>query len=217
MKPIRVLLADDHDLFRAGVRSLLEKLSGVEVVGEAGTGREALRLIQALAPDVVLMDILMPELNGLDATARVAAQSPNTRVIILSMNAAEEYVLQALRAGAAGYLLKSVSPGELDLAIRAVTRGETFLSSAVSKHVIAAYTERVGGKVSSLERLTPRQREVLQLVAEGNTTKEIAKKLTISVKTVEMHRTRVMAALDIHDIAGLVRYAIRTGLISPTP
>jgi DNA-binding NarL/FixJ family response regulator len=163
------------------------------------------------------MDILMPELNGLDATARVAAQSPNTRVIILSMNAAEEYVLQALRAGAAGYLLKSVSPGELDLAIRAVTRGETFLSSAVSKHVIAAYTERVGGKVSSLERLTPRQREVLQLVAEGNTTKEIAKKLTISVKTVEMHRTRVMAALDIHDIAGLVRYAIRTGLISPTP
>jgi DNA-binding NarL/FixJ family response regulator len=215
VKPIRVLLADDHDLFRAGICSLLERVSGVEVVGEAGTGQEALRLIRAHPPDVVLMDIMMPDLNGLDATARVAAKFPSVRVIILSMNAAEEYVLQALRAGAAGYLLKNCSPAELELAIKAVGRGETFLSPGVSRHVIAGYTERVAGKTASLERLTPRQREVLQLVAEGNRTKEIAKKLDISVKTVEMHRTQLMATLDIHDIAGLVRYAIRSGLISP--
>jgi DNA-binding NarL/FixJ family response regulator len=215
MKPIRVLLADDHDLFRAGMRALLEKVAGVEVAGEAGTGREALRLIEARPPDVVLMDILMPELNGLDAAARVSARFPDVRVIILSMNAAEEYVLQALRAGAAGYLLKSVSPVELELAIKAVGRGETFLSSAVSRHVITAYTRRVGGGGSPLGRLTPRQREVLQLVAEGNTTKEIARRLGLSVKTVEMHRTQLMAALDIHDVPGLVRYAIRLGLITP--
>src|SRR5580704_2875286 len=151
MKPIRVLLADDHDLFRAGIRSLLEKVAGVEVVGEAGTGREALRLIQTQLPDVVLMDILMPELNGLDAAARVAAQFPDVRVIILSMNAAEEYVLQALRSGAAGYLLKNVSFVELELAIKAVGRGETFLSPAVSKYVMEAYIHRVGGQGSSLE------------------------------------------------------------------
>jgi DNA-binding NarL/FixJ family response regulator len=215
MKPIRVLLADDHDLFRAGIRSLLEKVAEVEVVGEAGTGREALRLIQAQPPDVVLMDILMPELNGLDAAARVAAKFPDVRVIILSMNAAEEYVLQALRAGAAGYLLKNVSLVELELAIKAVGRGETFLSPAVSKYVMEAYIHRVGGQGSSLERLTARQREVLQLVAEGNSTKEIARKLDLSVKTVEMHRTQLMAALDIHDVPGLVRYAIRVGLITP--
>jgi DNA-binding NarL/FixJ family response regulator len=215
VKPIRVLLADDHELFRAGIRSLLEKVTGVEIGGEAGTGREALRLIQSQPPDVVLMDIMMPELNGLDAAARVAAKFPNVRVIILSMNAAEEYVLQALRAGAAGYLLKNVRPVELELAIKAVARGETYLCSAVSKHVMEAYIQRVGGHGSSVERLTPRQREVLQLVVEGNSTKEIARKLELSIKTVEMHRTQLMATLDIHDVAGLVRYAIRVGLIAP--
>lgn len=214
MKPIRVLIADDHDLFRAGIRVLLAKLADVEVIGEAGTGREALSFIQSYLPDVVLMDILMPELNGLDAAARVAAQFPSVRVIMLSMNAAEEYVLQALRAGAAGYLLKNVSPGEVEMAIRAVGRGEIYLTSAVSKHVVDAYVERVGGQGRSSERLTPRQREVLQLVAEGNSTKEIARKLDLSVKTVEMHRTQLMSALDIHDVPGLVRYAIRVGLIS---
>ncbi len=188
MNPIRVLLADDHDLFRAGMRSLLEKVADVEVVGEAGTGREALTFIEAERPDVVLMDILMPELNGLDAAARVAAKFPEVHVIILSMNSAEEYVLHALRAGAAGYLLKNVTPVELELAIKAVGRGETFLSSAVSKHVMEAYLKRVCGKVSSLEGLSQRQREVLQLVTEGNSTKTIAKKLDLSVKTVEMHR-----------------------------
>ena len=208
-------MADDHDLFRAGIRSLLQALAGIEVVAEAGDGREALRLCQAHHPDVVLMDIMMPELNGLDAAARLAAISPSTRTIILSMNAHEEYVLQALRAGAAGYLLKNISPTEFEQAIRAVARGETYLSPAISKHVIAAYLQRVGGEGSSLERLTPRQREVLQLIAEGNTTKAIARKLGLGAKTVEMHRTQLMDALDIHDIAGLVRYAIRMGMITP--
>ncbi len=216
MKPIRVLLADDHDLVRAGVRALLQHLAGIEVVAEAGTGYEALRQCQTHRPDVVLMDIMMPELNGLDATARLAATSPDIRTIILSMNANEEYVLQALRAGAAGYLLKNISPSQLEQAIRAVARGETYLSPAVSKHVIAAYLQcNGGGEISSLERLSPRQREILQLIAEGNTTKEIARNLNLSAKTVEMHRTQLMAALDIHDIAGLVRYAIRMGLITP--
>ena len=214
MTPIRVLLADDHDLFRAGIRSLLGYVANVEVVGEAGTGREALRLIEANPPDVVLMDIWMPDLNGLDAAARMAATFPEVRVIILSVNAAEEYVLQALRAGASGYLIKTVSPTELELAIKAVSRGETFLSSAISKSVIADYVSLVGGHGNSLGRLTLRQREVLQMVAEGNRTKEIARKLDLSVKTIEMHRAQLMEALDIHDIAGLVRYAIRVGLIT---
>jgi DNA-binding NarL/FixJ family response regulator len=215
MKTIRILLADDHDLFRAGILALLDNLDGIEVVAEAGNGREALRLCQAHHPDVALMDIMMPELNGLDATARLAAISPGTRTIILSMNAHEEYVLQALRAGAVGYLLKNISPRELEQAIRTVVRGETYLSPAISKHLIAAYLQRVGGEISSLERLTPRQREVLQLIAEGNTTKAIARKLDIGTKTVETHRAQLMEALEIHDIAGLVRYAIRMGVITP--
>jgi DNA-binding NarL/FixJ family response regulator len=215
MKTIRILLADDHDLFRAGIRALLDNLDGIEVVAEAGNGREALRLCQAHHPDVALMDIMMPELNGLDATARLAAISPGTRTIILSMNAHEEYVLQALRAGAVGYLLKNISPTELEQAIRTVVRGETYLSPAISKHLIAAYLQRVGGEISSLERLTPRQREVLQLIAEGNTTKAIARKLDLGTKNVETHRAQLMEALDIHDIAGLVRYAIRMGVITP--
>ena len=215
-KPIRVLLADDHHLFRAGIHALVQGFAGVDIVAEAGNGHEALRLCKIHRPDVILMDIMMPELNGLDATARVAAISPETRTIILSMNASEEHVLQALRRGASGYLLKNISPQELEQAIRAVARGETYLSSAISKHVIAAYLERVGGKtIGPFERLTPRQREVLQLVAEGHTTKEIATKLHLSVKTVETHRSQMMTALGIHDITGLVRYAIRMGLIDP--
>ena len=215
MNPIRVLLADDHDLFRAGIRSLLEKVPDVEVVGESSTGREVLPFIEAQHPDVVLMDILMPELNGLDAAARVTAKFPSVRVIMLSMNSAEEHVLQALRAGAVGYLLKNVTPMELELAIKAVGRGETYLSSAVSRHVMEAYLQRAGVQKSSLERLTQRQREVLQLVTEGHSTKEIARRLELSIKTVEMHRSQLMATLDIHDIPGLVRYAIRVGLINP--
>jgi DNA-binding NarL/FixJ family response regulator len=215
MKPIRVLLAENHTLVRAGFRSLLGNLPGIQVVAEAGDGREALRLIENHQPDVVLMDISMPGLNGLEAAARVAREFPNVRVIILSMHANEEYVLQALRAGVAGYLLKGAGPAELELAVTAIARGEMYLSPSLSKQVIADYVRRIGDESSSLERLTPRQREVLQLIAEGHTTQEIARILGISVKTVETHRAQLMEQLDIHDIAGLVRYAIRVGLVSP--
>lgn len=213
MKPIRVLLADDHTMIRAGVRLMLERVEGVEVVAEAEGGLEALRLIELHRPDVVLIDIAMPELNGLNVTARVAKQFPEVRVIILSMHENEEYVGEALRSGAVAYLVKTASPAELELAIRAVTRGETYLSPPVSKHVVLDYVSRGGGGPRGAERLTPRQREILQMIAEGHTTKAIANRLQISVKTVEAHRTQLMDKLDIHDIASLVRYAIRTGLV----
>jgi DNA-binding NarL/FixJ family response regulator len=217
MKPIRVLLADDHALVRAGIRALLEHLSGIEVVAEAADGLEALALTKAHLPDLVLMDISMSGLNGLEAAARIAKQHPEVRVLMLSAHANDDYVKQALRAGAAGYLLKQASISELDLAIQAVARGETYLSPAVSKHVIADYIRRVGVEKSPLELLTSRQREILQLVAEGRSTKEIARILHISAKTVETHRTQLMQRLDIHDIAGLVRYAIRAGMLSNDP
>jgi DNA-binding NarL/FixJ family response regulator len=181
-----------------------------------------LRLINTYQPDVVLMDIAMAGLNGLEATARVTKEFPPVRVIILSMHSNEEYVAQALRAGAAGYLLKDAVAAELELAVTAVARGETYLSPAVSKHVIADYLRRAGGGETSggselppSDPLTPRQREILQLIAEGRSTKEIASTLHLSVKTVETHRTQLMARLDIHEVAGLVRYAIRIGLVTP--
>jgi DNA-binding NarL/FixJ family response regulator len=214
MPVIRVLLVDDHKLFRAGIRSLLQTVSGVEVVGEAGDGREGLRLIEALRPDVVLMDIMMPGLNGLDAAARVARICPAARVVMLSMNAGEDSVLQTLRAGASGYLLKTADPAELELAVRAVARGETFLSSAISQHVVAACLGRLGRERTSLERLTTRQREVLQMIAEGHTTKDIAKELGISPKTAETYRAELMKGIAIHDIASLTRYAIRMGVVA---
>jgi DNA-binding NarL/FixJ family response regulator len=212
MKPIRVVLADDHKLIRAGIRSLIKELNGVEVVGEANNGREAVDLVAKLAPDIILMDIMMPEMNGLDATARVVAKYPNVRVIILSMNANEEHVLHALRSGASGYLLKNIGPDELEVAIRAVVNGEKHITAAVAKHVLAGLID--GPKATSLGRLTPRQREVLQLVAEGKTSKQIGKNLGISSKTAESHRCELMKNLEIHDVAGLVRYAIRIGLVS---
>jgi DNA-binding NarL/FixJ family response regulator len=222
MKPTHVLLVEDHTLVRAGIRALLQNLAGIEVVAEASDGREALRLIKTYQPDVVLMDIAMAGLNGLEATARVTKEFPPVRVIILSMHSNEEYVAQALRAGAAGYLLKDAVAAELELAVTAVARGETYLSPAVSKHVIADYLRRAGGgeagggsELPPSDPLTPRQREILQLIAEGRSTKEIASTLHLSVKTVETHRTQLMARLDIHDVAGLVRYAIRIGLVTP--
>lgn len=214
MNPIRVLLADDHALVRAGVRALLQSMANVQVVAEASNGREALELVKELRPDVVLMDISMEGLNGVDAAARIASEQPRTRVIMLSMHAQEEYVVKALRAGASGYLLKNAVASELEKAIQHVARGETFLSPAVSRQV-SDYIRRVGQEPTALDRLTPRQREILQLIAEGNTTKKIAQVLTISVKTVETHRSQLMEQLDIHDVAGLVRYAIRTGLVTP--
>lgn len=221
MTPIRLLLADDHTLVRGGIRALLNELEGVEVIAEANDGREALSLIEKHRPDIVLMDIAMSGMNGLEATTRVTREFPGIRVIILSMHTNEEYVLQALRSGAAGYLLKDAGISELEIAIEAISQGETYLSPPVSKHVISDYVRRVGGDGQQsldshppLERLTMRQREILQLIAEGHTTQEIANLLNISVKTVETHRMQLMDRLDIHDIAGLVRFAIRVGLIS---
>lgn len=214
MKPLRVLLADDHGLVRAGIRALLQSLPGIDVVAEADTGQRALDLIQQHHPDIVLMDVAMPGLNGLQATAKVSELSPQTRVVILSMYSDEEYVSQALRAGAAGYLLKDAGAAELELALTAVARGETYLSPAVSKHLVAHYV-RPPTPPPTQVLLTPRKREILQLIALGHSTKEIARLLHLSVKTVETHRMQLMERLDIHDIAGLVRYAIRTGLINP--
>ena len=215
MNPIRVLLVDDHGLVRAGLRALLEKIPEIEVIGEAADGREALRLIESLAPDVVLMDVMMPELNGLEAAARSVNLFPNTHVVILSMNSAQEIVTQAVQSGARGYLLKNITPAELEAAIKEVARGGIFLSSAIPQHVIDECLNNDAGPASSLNKLTPRQREVLQLIAEGNTTKTIASKLNISVKTVETHRADLMQALSIYDVAGLTRYAIRMGMITP--
>jgi DNA-binding NarL/FixJ family response regulator len=215
MKPIRILLADDHALLRAGLRALLEKIPDIEIVAEANDGRQALRLIEEHRPDVVLMDIMMQELNGLDATARAANKFPKTRVVILSMSAGREFVLQALQAGAAGYLLKNVTPEELEMAIRAAARGDIHLCSAISRHVIEGCLAWGKQTAVSQKQLTPRQREVLQLIAEGNTTKAVAKKLGISVKTAESYRAELMEVLGIHDVAGLTRYAIRTGMINP--
>jgi DNA-binding NarL/FixJ family response regulator len=222
MTPIRVLLADDHTLVRGGIRALLHDMPEVVVVAEASDGREALRLIEVHRPDIVLMDIAMGGMNGLEATARISKEFPFVRVIILSMHTNEEYVLQALRSGAAGYLLKDAGITELDLALKAVAQGETYLSPPISRHVISEYIRRVGVDLASqpvveqppLERLTLRQREILQLIAEGNTTQEIANLLNIGVKTVETHRMQLMERLNIHDVAGLVRFAIRVGLIT---
>ena len=214
---IRVLLADDHKMMRAGLQRLIGEFDGFEIVGEASNGHETLQQIEKLHPNVVLMDVLMQGLNGLDATTRIRHSFPNVRVLILSMHSAEEYVLQAMRNGAHGYLVKSDSPTELELALRAVASGETYLSAAVSKHVISGYVNRVtsgDAKDSSLGRLTPRLRDVLQLVAEGFTTKQIAIKLELSPKTVETYRTQLMQALKINDVAGLVRYAVGKGLVT---
>lgn len=216
--PIRVLLSDDHILVRAGIRVLLENIPGIEVVAEADDGRTALELVARHKPDVVLMDISMRGLNGLEATRRIVQEHPDVRVIILSMHNNPEYAISALRAGAAGYLLKEADTAELEIAVRAVTRGETYLSPPVSSLIIADYLRQAGASAentgSPVERLTPRQREILQLIAEGHSVKEIAQILGVSVKTVETHRALLMDRLSIYDTAGLVRFALRHGLIS---
>jgi len=215
MTPIRVVLADDHALVRAGIRSLLAGIAGIEVVAEAHDGQEVIQLVEKLSPDLVLMDIAMPGLNGLEATSRIVNTCPGTAVIILSMHAAQEYALQALRAGASGYVLKDADFAELESAIETVSRGETYLSPVISKHLIDDFRRRVANQPDPLDRLTSRHREVLQLIVEGNSTKDIAAKLNLSVKTVESHRAQIMSRLDIHDVAGLVRFAMRVGLIVP--
>ena len=210
----RVLLGDDHALVRAGLRSLLLGIDGIEVVGEAGDGTEALAQIEALDPQLVLMYIAMGEMNGLQALAVVRERHPGVKVLILSMHASEEYVLQAMRSGAAGYLLKDAATAELELALASVLRGETYLSPRVSRQVVDRYVQRVTAERPG-DDLTPRQREVLRMLAEGRSTKEIAFQLHLSVKTIETHRAQIMERLDIHELAGLVRYAVRNGLVPP--
>jgi DNA-binding NarL/FixJ family response regulator len=213
---LRVVLADDHALVRAGFRSLLEALAGVQVVGEAADGREALRLIGELRPDLALIDIAMPGLNGLEVVGRVAKEHPRTRVIVVSMHAQDEYVRRALVAGAAGYMLKHADGRELEMAIRAVAAGGTWLSPSVSKKVVAAYSKNErGGAEDPVEALTGRQREILQLIAEGHSRKEIAQRLQLSVKTVESHRAQLVERLGKRSTAELVRWAIQHGIVAP--
>jgi DNA-binding NarL/FixJ family response regulator len=212
-KKMRLMLADDHQLVRAGFRALLKQIPAVEVVAEAADGREALDLFKKHRPDVVLIDIAMPKLNGLEAIGRITGEFPKAMVIVLSMHANQEYVVQAIQAGARGYLLKEDAASELKAAIKGVTNGELYLSPHISKHLTHGELERVGVRYDPLAKLTPRQREILQLIAEGSNTKEIAFHLGVSVKTVEAHRTQLMQRLGINDIPSLVRQAMRSGLV----
>jgi DNA-binding NarL/FixJ family response regulator len=209
-----VLLADDHTLVRAGIRALLESAGDVEIVAECGDGREALEKIIQHRPDVALIDIGMPGLNGVEVARRTGQESPRTRVVILSMYADATYVRQALKAGVSAYLLKGAAVAELPLALASVMRGETYLTPRVSQTVVRDLLGSEGPEPSPLESLTQRQREILQLIAEGKPTKEIAHALDVSVKTVETHRQRLMDRLGIHDVAGLIRFALRTGLVT---
>lgn len=218
MTTIQVVLADDHPVVRAGIRAMLERIEGIEgieILGEANNGREALSLVEQLQPQLLLTDIAMPELNGLELTARITKSHPNVRVIVLSMHATEEYVWQAMRAGATGYLLKDTDADELELAIKTVAAGKTYLTSAVSKQVVENYLQRLGPEAKPADILTPRQREILRAVAEGQSTKEIARAFGISGKTVETHRTQLMERLNIDNIPDLVRYAMRLGIVPP--
>jgi len=213
---IRVILADDHALVRQGIRSLLDKLDDIEVVGEVNNGREALELSRTSQPDIVLMDITMPDLNGLEALSRMKKACPTTRVIMLSVHGGEEYFQQALDSGAAGYLLKDADQMELELAIRTVVRGDIYLSPAVAKYTLDAYREKKEGDQGPLACLSSRHKEILQLIAEGYANKEIAQRLDLSPRTVEAHRAELMERLNIRDVPGLVKIALRAGLIKPS-
>lgn len=212
--PIRVLIADDHTIVRQGLVSLLAAEQGIEIVGEASDGQEAVSAVARLKPNVVLMDLGMPGLNGVDATRQIKRDFPDVAVLVLSMYSADEHVRPAIRAGASGYLLKGSGLSDLVAAIRAVASGEAFLSPSIAK-ILLRDARSDDEQASSSGPLTAREREILQLVGEGSSSPEIARSLNLSVKTVEGHRSRIMAKLNIHDVAGLVRYAIRTGLVSP--
>ena len=211
----RVLLVDDHALVRAGIRALLEALPRVEVVGETGDGLAAVQLATELAPDVILLDITLPRLNGLEVATRVARLGSGTRVLMLSMHASPEYAARAFAAGAAGYLNKDSAFDELAAALDAIGAGRRYLCRAIDPAHVDVFERQAANGGSGIDRLTPRQRQVLQLVAEGLGTREIAERLFVSVKTVETHRAQIMQRLDIYDVAGLVRFAIRHGLLPP--
>jgi DNA-binding NarL/FixJ family response regulator len=210
-----VVLADDHALVRAGIRAVLGHVPGIEVVGETGDGLEALRLVERLRPDVLLLDITMPGLNGFEVAGRVRRMSLPTKVLVLSMYTTPEYVARALGAGAAGYLVKDAAVDELSEALDRVLLGRRFLSRAINAEVVDRVLEASNDPDAELAVLTSRQREILQLIAEGESTRSIADKLFVSVKTVETHRAQLMSRLGIHDVAGLVRFAIRTGVVTP--
>ncbi|MEX0618139.1 MAG: response regulator transcription factor [Pseudohongiellaceae bacterium] len=207
----RIVLADDHPMFRQGLKALLER-EGFNIVGEASNGHEVIQMVRQLNPLLVILDFGMPLLNGIDAAREIQKRSPDTQILLLTMFEDDAYVLEALRAGIRGYVLKAQAATDLINAIREVLRGSIYLSPGVSEVVVKAYVTK---QYQPSELLTDRERQVLQLVAEGNTTKKIASLLGLSVKTAESHRTRIMSKLDIHDTAGLVRYAIRRGLIMP--
>ena len=209
--PVKVLLADDHQIVRQGLRALLQH-EGFEVVAEAEDGREAVRLAQTLNPDVAVLDLVMPLMNGLEAAREILQRCSGTRVILLTMQTEEHQIVAALRVGIRGYLVKTQAAEDLVHAIRDVVRGEVYLSPAVSRIFVEGY---LAGTQSPADPLAPRERQVLQLVAEGKTSKEIAAVLNLSAKTAESYRSRIMEKLDIHDTAGLVRYAIRQGMIEP--
>ena len=212
---MKIVLADDHAVVRKGIRAVLASVPGVEVVAEASDGREALALVEQHQPDLAVLDVTMPGLSGLEVAVRVPKISSRTKVLILSMHAAEAYVAQALRAGVAGYLLKDAADDELPLAIKAVARGEVFLSPKISTQLVERFLQSGSTEPDPLAGLTTRQREILQLVAEGKSSKEVAVILDLSIKTVESHRGQIMERLGIHDVTGLVRFAIRVGLVSP--
>jgi RNA polymerase sigma factor (sigma-70 family) len=215
VRPITLLLVEDHHLVREALRALLEEQGEFVVVGQAEDGNQAIHLAAELHPDIVIMDITMPNLNGLEATARLQDLHPAPLIIILSQYHRDEYIAQALLAGANGYLLKDSAADELTAAIRSVFSGGTYLSKQFSLEAVDELLYRRTAMISPLERLTPREREVLQLVAEGNTNRQIAHQLGISIKTVEKHRSSLMEKLDIREVAGLVRFAITHGIISP--
>jgi len=216
MKKLRILLADDHIVMRTGLRALLERQPNLEVVGESENGRETVELVASLGPDVVVMDVAMPVLNGIEATKTIVTQRPATAVVILSMHADESYVMRALKAGARGYLLKDSAAADLISAIQAVSQNKSFFSPKVS-HILAEDYVRVlkqKGAVDSYDLLTGREREILQLLAEGKANKEVATTLNISPYTVETHRRHILAKLNLHNPAELILYAVRKGIIS---
>ena len=216
MDNIKVLLAEDHTIVRKGLRSLLDEEINIKVVGEAGDGREAMKKAEALQPDVVLMDIAMPGMNGLEATRQLKKRFPEMKIIILTMHANEEYVLETLRAGASGYLVKKAAPADLIEAIQAVYKGDSFLSPSISKTVIDEYIRQAETKSERdivYGKLTNREREVFQLIIEGHKNREIADLLYVSIKTVETHKAHIMDKLNVHSTAKLIRYAMDKDLI----